>query len=333
MCSRGARLGHPMDPVVSVQNKNFSANTKELAKALGAEKEAPNHETITGTLSLFKILPLDGFNLIRAKERLHRRRKRVHESFSSRRTSQKLFFRTIHWNCENPVKIYHGVIERLHLIETNGFAERAVRRIKEGTSAILLQSGLDEQIGRLPWSVTAICETFKTSYLMGRRPTKDVLENHSKGPIIPFGSIIENHPISAKDLSRLHQFRKKVLPGIIPRICLVCGGNQERRHVGRRHWEVWKDGRSRRPRWETQCKGSDDAPKWWFFSFPISDGKVKLSEGDQVLRTSTLMQDSSWDEEEEREGLRGESDGSPPPQDSLPGDGEARNDFWSISRN
>ena len=29
-----------MDPVVSVQNKNFSGNTKELAKVLGAEEEA-----------------------------------------------------------------------------------------------------------------------------------------------------------------------------------------------------------------------------------------------------------------------------------------------------
>ena len=37
ICSRVARLGHPMDPVVSVQNKNVSGNTKELAKVLGAE--------------------------------------------------------------------------------------------------------------------------------------------------------------------------------------------------------------------------------------------------------------------------------------------------------
>ena len=35
-----------------------------------------------------------------------------------------------------------------------------------------------------------------------------------KGPIIPFGSMVEYHPISAKDQSRLHQFGKKVLPGI-----------------------------------------------------------------------------------------------------------------------
>ena len=32
-----------------------------------------------------------------------------------------------------------------HTSETNGIAERAVRRIKEGTSAVLLQSGLDEK--------------------------------------------------------------------------------------------------------------------------------------------------------------------------------------------
>ena len=33
----------------------------------------------------------------------------------------------------------------IHRSETNGIAERAVRRLKEGTSAVLLQSGFDEQ--------------------------------------------------------------------------------------------------------------------------------------------------------------------------------------------
>ena len=34
------------------------------------------------------------------------------------------------------------------------------------------------------------------------------------GPIIPLGSMVEYHTISSKYLSRLHQFGKKVLPGI-----------------------------------------------------------------------------------------------------------------------
>ena len=36
ICSRGAGLGHAMDPVVSVQSKNFTGNTEKLAKVLGA---------------------------------------------------------------------------------------------------------------------------------------------------------------------------------------------------------------------------------------------------------------------------------------------------------
>ena len=51
------------------------------------------------------------------KQRLHKRRKRVCESPSSRRKNQKLFIRTIHWNLENLVKIYHGIIEPQHLMD------------------------------------------------------------------------------------------------------------------------------------------------------------------------------------------------------------------------
>ena len=42
-CNRGAGLGHPMDPVVSVQNQNFTRNPKKLAKVSGTREETKSH--------------------------------------------------------------------------------------------------------------------------------------------------------------------------------------------------------------------------------------------------------------------------------------------------
>ena len=78
--------------------------------------------------------------------------------------------------------------------------------------------------GQILWNVTLICETSQISYLMGRRPMKDVLAKPLKGPIIPFGSLVEYHPITAKDQSRIHQFGKKVLPGLFLGYALYAGG-------------------------------------------------------------------------------------------------------------
>ena len=68
------------------------------------------------------------------------------------------------------------------------------------------------------------------------------------------------------------------------------------------------------------------------FIFTIAGGTVKLSGGGQVLRTSTLIRDRP-DRREEKGNLQGESDGSSstPLRDSSWYDGEAGNDFWSIS--
>ena len=69
------------------------------------------------------------------------------------------------------------------------------------------------------------------------------------------------------------------------------------------------------------------------FIFPVADGRIKLSGGDQELRTSTLIREHPIRGESQRDFL-GESEGSlPPPQDSLPDAGEAINDFWSMSGN
>ena len=43
ICSRGAGLCHSMEPVVSVQNNNFTGNPEKLAKVLGARQETWSH--------------------------------------------------------------------------------------------------------------------------------------------------------------------------------------------------------------------------------------------------------------------------------------------------
>ena len=144
-----------------------------------------------------------------------------------------------------------------------------------------------KNVGQIPWNVTPIFETYKISCLMGRHLMRGDSENHSKGQ----SSHLCNGPnitlISAKDLSRLHQFGKKVLPGTIPWLCIVRGRNLERRHLGRRHWAIGKDERIRNLAKEvlTQMNGQKHC------IFPVADGTVKLSGGDQVLRTSTLIRD------------------------------------------
>ena len=64
--------------------------------------------------------------------------------------------------------------------ETNGIAERAVRRVKEGTSAVLLQSGLNENW----WADSMECYTYLrnvTDLLSdGKTRTRGVFENHLK---------------------------------------------------------------------------------------------------------------------------------------------------------
>ena len=101
-----------------------------------------------------------------------------------------------------------------HRSETHGIAERAVRRVKEGTSAVLLQSGLNESW----WADSMECYTYLrnvTDLLSdGKTPYERRFGQPFEGPIVPFGSLVEYHPITAKDQSTIHQFGKKVLPGL-----------------------------------------------------------------------------------------------------------------------
>ena len=76
----------------------------------------------------------------------------------------------------------------------------------------------------MSWNVTANCELFKTSYRTGKTSYERRLGEPFCGPTILFGSTIEYHPNSAKDQSKLHQFGKKVLPGIFQGYVLFAEG-------------------------------------------------------------------------------------------------------------
>ena len=58
----------------------------------------------------------------------------------------------------------------------------------------------------------------------GKTPYERRYEEPYKGPIIPFGAMVAYHLISARNQSRLHQFGKKVLPGIFLGCVLIAEG-------------------------------------------------------------------------------------------------------------
>ena len=82
-----------------------------------------------------------------------------------------------------------------HRSEISGIAERAVRRVKEGTSAVLLQSGLNENW----WEDSIERYTYLRNIQDLLSDGKTPCETRFGKPIIPFGSLVKYYPISAKD--------------------------------------------------------------------------------------------------------------------------------------
>ena len=79
--------------------------------------------------------------------------------------------------------------------------------------------------GQILWNAIAICEMSKTSWQTGKLLMNENLENHSKGSIVSFGALVEYLPTSERDKARIHQFGRKVLPGIFLGNALIAGGS------------------------------------------------------------------------------------------------------------
>ena len=98
--------------------------------------------------------------------------------------------------------------------QTNGVAERAVRRVKEGTSTTLLQSGFEDQW----WSEAMSCYCFLRNIVDTLRNDKTAYETRFgaefRGPIVRFGAEVQYKPSSDADKARLPAFGENVLPGL-----------------------------------------------------------------------------------------------------------------------
>ena len=58
----------------------------------------------------------------------------------------------------------------------------------------------------------------------GKTPCERRFGEPFKWPIVPFGAVVDCHPTSPRDQSRISQFGKKVLPAIFLGYELIAGG-------------------------------------------------------------------------------------------------------------
>ena len=103
-----------------------------------------NLETITDMQSWCRTWPLNGSNHVRAKTKTSQETQRSLQKFLEPERKPKVIYTDNSMEfgkaCED--LSWNHCTSTPHRSETNGIAERAVRRVKEGTSAVLLQSGL-----------------------------------------------------------------------------------------------------------------------------------------------------------------------------------------------
>ena len=162
---------------------------------------------------------------------------------------------------------------------------------------------------------------------MGRPYTKCVLENLLKNQSFRFGSLVEYYPISAKDQSRIHQFGKKVLPGLFLGYALYAGRIWKGDVLVADIEELETMDASEIYFKKTQRERGDISQKKEKFQSQMDESN--FLEWDQDLRTFTSIRERPIQGESHVDFL-GESEGSPPPplQDSFPDADEAMNDFF-----
>ena len=101
-------------------------------------------------------LPLGGCNHIHVKQRLLKKQKRVHEKILESSEKPKAIYtdNSLEFGKSCEESSWNHCTSTPDRSETNGIPVRAVCRIKEGTSAVLVQSDLDEKL----WADAMECD-------------------------------------------------------------------------------------------------------------------------------------------------------------------------------
>ena len=221
-----------------------------------------------------------------------------------------------------------------HRSETNVIAERAGRRVKEGTSAVLLQSFLDNEWWTDFMEYHCDLRNFQDLLSDGKTPYERRFGIPFKGPVTPFGAMVEYHTSSAKDLWRLHQFGPKVLPCIFLGYALDAGGTWKgdiliadteeleqmdaseihfRRLIAKEVLTPMKGEQFYLP-----CRRWNSQNPWR----RLTSENIDLNSGSSRTRRRTINSSSR---------IGRTPSPSPHQDDSTQDDAEAKNDFWSTS--
>ena len=149
------------------------------------------------------------------------------------------------------------------------------------------------------------------SWTDGKSPYERRFGEPFKGLVIPFGAMFEYYPISSRDLSRLNQIGKKVLPGVFLGHALFA----------RRTWKgVWSQILQSWRRWTRQKSILEDSMQEKY--------RCHKREENSDSQWQVVQQNCQEETTNSENLLQGESGESQP--EEAKDDADARADFWSI---
>ena len=100
-----------------------------------------------------------------------------------------------------------------HRPQSNGVAENAVRRVLEGTRAVLFASGLSHAWWREATRAYAYMRNIHDKVHSNKTPYEHRFNEPFPGIIVPFGCLIEYKPRAEKEVDQVFKFDKRTLPG------------------------------------------------------------------------------------------------------------------------